>query len=177
MSYHVFILPNLTQLSVIQYFFNKKNFLTNRNNSSVTILNSYNLYNVNFDDESRYPATPNPTPRDTRILQTNYIIITRDFISRFTQDELATNFHDQSYSTPCCYFNYSTRNGSKREIFATMILSRISRNFSCTRIKLVYRQCMNLVLYQTPVFESFTQHYVKYSNEGQTSYCYKNNHI
>lgn len=176
MSYHVFILPNLTQLSVIQYFFYKKNFLTNRNNSSVTILNSYNLYNVNFDDESRYPATPNPTPRDTRILQTNYILLAtlfRDLPRMNWRLIFTTNLN----STPCCYFNYSTRNGSKREIFATMILSRISRNFSCTRIKLVYRQCMNLVLYQTPVFESFTQHYVKYSNEGQTSYCYKNNHI
>lgn len=142
MSYHVFILPNLTQLSVIQYFFYKKNFLTNRNNSSVTILNSYNLYNVNFDDESRYPATPNPTPRDTRILQTNYILLAtlfRDLPRMNWQLIFTTNLN----STPCCYFNYLTRNDSKREIFATMILSRISRNFSCTRIKLVYRQCMN----------------------------------
>lgn len=105
MSYHVFILPNLTQLSVIQYFFNKKNFLTNRNNSSVTILNSYNLYNVNFDDESRYPATPNPTPRDTRILQTNYILLAtlfRDLPRMNWRLIFTTNLN----STPCCYFNY-----------------------------------------------------------------------
>lgn len=68
---------------------------------------------------------PNEILKILEILAYCKSTIIRDFILRFTRDELATNLCGQN---PYCYFNYTTRNCSQREIFVT-ILFRTSRNF------------------------------------------------